>query len=645
MRRYPVLILAVSALFLAVCLFCGSTDAADTNDLSPEERYPDADVILTLDQRGDTLMTFKAYGEYKPSEQHPSIWFTQTFMSSSDVLIRSMDDVDKKITIVMDGPSIKDLTLFTLDSRSALSASIDVDFTMVKGSIQTFSLFSVSPKAQSYIGTSYDMMYTPIANADIVLKSGKIVTFDPTSDMLAVTNLKLQIDHGMTIGSLYPTGENGKYSSVRVAINGATIGYMSNLASRIGYLEYDIMSGSIDYLSIGANTEHTSARNLAALPTSYVTGDVTVRIGPLTDVKRCIMGAGILNIPHILCNGTSISDPVVRMVVIDAPGTVVYNDVAFLNERRNLALHFGNYTFGESPSFSALMDTMIVKGATTKVYSEEGIWDPVSSCTLPEGSFLSMNADLYLPSDSVFLLKEGATAVNSGRIILYGSMFLEGKMVNNSAIQCRPDSYIEGDVSGIGYLADYIRYYGQTDVLRAMSSREAMVIEQEQPAPLTGLFAAFTDDFRSVSVSTTGAQRIIGDQFTIALTHSGPSEHFSASYRMDLQGIDRQTLKACSVYVTMPTDPEYRTAAYVYNEETGKYVVLESVEYASTITVSASNYSQFHLFLYTTETPNLPEDDPSNPDAGMGDLDYVLIIAIVAVLALTLRTLITMKRD
>jgi hypothetical protein len=51
----------------------------------------------------------------------------------------------------------------------------------------------------------------------------------------------------------------------------------------------------------------------------------------------------------------------------------------------------------------------------------------------------------------------------------------------------------------------------------------------------------------------------------------------------------------------------------------------------------------FYLYDYTTEMPVLVDEDAD--DRGMSSFDYLLIAAIVAVLAVTVYALFTMKRD
>jgi len=644
MRGSCVLFLAFAAVFIAVAVSSDSYDAADQPSEAPEDLYPDADVILTLDSRGNILMTFKAYGDYKVTEQHPSIWFTQVFMSNSDVTLRDFDDVGKRFKVVMDGPTIRALSLFSVKETDHLGSAIDLEFILVSGTIQSFSFFSIDSKVEDQIGRSYDLAYTLISNANIDFRTGKIGEFNPTSHILAITNLNLQCGLGMNIDRLYPTGENGKYSDVKVAINGSTVGYISNLSSKIGSLEYHINSGSIDYFCIGANTEHERSRNLRSMPTAYTTGDVNVVISDVAKVGNCIIGAGILNMPRILSNGVHLNEQIVHMVSIDAPSTTIYNDISFLNERRNLAYHFGSYTVGQSPGYSAMMDTIIINGNTTRIYDENGIWASVSSCIIPIGGMLYVNADYLIPEDSIFKLSKGATMYNSGNIILYGDLEIEGKMVNNSIIQCRTGYTVSGEFVGIGYLADFIHYTTSTSSMNVISNKLAVVINQDETYPVDEITALLSTDFRSVCIKSDHSHSITGNQFTIALTEADYPEIFKGAYKLDIRGISGADLAVCSVYVTIPTDSEQCTAVYVYNEDSDKYELLATSEHQPHFEFKAGSNNMFYIFNYSSGSPELPVD-PSVPENRMNVIDYLLIAAIIGVLAVTLYSLVTMKRD
>ena len=643
-RNGTVLLIISMLLFSAAFVAVSAVDAADkqTEGPLPEELYPDADVILTTDSKGYTLMTFKAYGDYKVTEEHPSQWFTQTFVVK-DVTIRDLSLVDGSLSIVFDGASVNKLILFNIDTKASMNSAVTVNFTMVSGSIQSFSLMSISNSVKQYLGTSYDALPTPIRTADLQFMSGTVDMINPTSLMLSITNYNLSLDYGMKVNKLYTTGENGKYSNVVVSINGAHVGYMTNIASRIGYLKYEIRSGEIDYFCIGANTEHSNNRNLSSMATSLVSGDVNVHVGSSVTISNCIMGAGILNMPRMICNGDILTGNIVHMVVIDAQDVTIYNDTAFLNERRTSAYHFNNYKIGNNPTIGIVSDSFTYNNSSVKVYSDAGVWRSISSTSLPTGTILSLNTTFYIQSGSSFDVSQGAVMYNTDNIVLCGTLRIEGSLVNNSVIQCRSASEVEGEPEGIGYMADYVYYASATNSLKVMSQRDAVVISLKEQSAVEDISATFAEDGSTVIVTVSGSTRIYGNQFMIALSDLPGFDEFEKEIRLDIKGIDRNTLSNSTVEIYMPVDPQVCNAIYVMDPDTGEYEIIATAEYASQIKVPAGNNLDFYLYTYTTERPELPV----NPviDTTMSSFDYFLVAAIVAVLAVTIYALVTMKRD
>ncbi len=647
MSRNGFVLLAVSMLILS-CLAMSAVamDAAKEKPVveegpHPEELYPDADVIITADSEGNTVMTFKAYGDYKVTESHPSQWFSKT-VKSKDLTVREMSLAKENMEIVFDGATVGKLTLFSIDSKTSMNSAINVHFTMVSGSIQSFSLMSITNGIKQYMSTSYEALPTPIRTADLDFISGTVDLFNPSSQMLSVNTLYLDIGQGMTVNRLYTTGENGKYSNVHVTLTGAHIGYMTNVSSKIGYLQYDFVSGEIDYLCLGANTEHTSNRIMSGMATSYVSGDVNVRIGSMVTVKNCIIGAGIINMPKMLCNGDTLASVPTHMVVIDAPDVTIYNDTAFLNERRTSAYHFNNYKIGQNPYASSVMDSFNLNNESSKVYADDGVWPSISSSTLPAGSILSLNTRFYIQTDAVFTVPKGATMYNVEDIVLCGTLNIEGKMVNNSVIQCRSSSEVNGELEGIGYLADFVYYSSSTDSIKVMSQRDAVVISLQDEDAIESITATLGEGKATVVISTDGSNMISGNQFVIALTGSSGSGDFDKELRLDIRGIDSNILEKCTVNIHMNVDPLVCNAIYVQDPQTDGFDILTTAEYDSQIDFAAGKHQKFYLLSYTTERPELPDD---SKDSGMSTFDYALIAAIVAVFAVTLYALFTMKRD
>ncbi|MBR4202103.1 MAG: hypothetical protein IKQ93_00810, partial [Candidatus Methanomethylophilaceae archaeon] len=209
--------------------------------------------------------------------------------------------------------------------------------------------------------------------------------------------------------------------------------------------------------------------------------------------------------------------------------------------------------------------------------------------------------------------------------------------------QCRPSSEMIGEAEGIGYLADYVYYATATNSLKVMSQRDAVVITLKEQCAIEDISATFADGDATVIVTVSGSSRIYGNQFMIALTDLPGVDEFDKRYRLDIKGIDRNTLANSTVDIYLSVDSQVCNAIYVEDAETGEFEVLATAEYASQIKVSAGTYMDFYLYTYVTERPELPQEPKL--DTSMSNIDYVLIAAIVAVLVVTLYALVTMKRD
>lgn len=611
--------------------------------LLPQDYYPDADVIITQGDRGVTIVTFKAYGSYL-TDDSSTRWLTEIYRGNTDLVLRDLSTVQGTFKVVFDGANVKRLTIFNVDSKQALNSGVVLDFKMYGGKISSFSLLSVSKSVTKYLATSYDVMPSPIRSVTLDLKAGSIDLINPTSVMVAISSYEITLDRGMTVNRLYTTGENGKYSSVKVKVYGASIGYMANIASKIGYLEYVINSGHIDYLCLGANTEHTSRRTLSTMATSYVSGDVSVQISNSAKVDSCIMGGGILNIPRVLCNGEIVSSEVIHMILIDAPNVTVYNDTAFLNERHTQAYHFNDYVIGQSPYPESLMDTFNYGKSYRSVYADDGLWGPISSATLPAGGVFSINTKFLIQAEGTFLVSKGSSMINSNDVIVSGTLDVQGRLLNNSIIQSRPGSTVNGDIDGIGFVTDYIYYSTPVSVIDVMSQTTSVVIEQSSIYPVESIFVQMPDDL-FVDITISGSQRIFADQVMITLICTGAAGDFFDSYRLEIKGIDKLTLSLCKVDVKVPVDGEGCTAVYVYNTATGKYDIRGMAEYEDTLKFDAGIDSMFYLREYVAEGSDQPVETPTVPVTEISEIEYWFIAAIISVIAAAVYVIVTMRRD
>ena len=614
-----------------------SDHAEKKNRLSITLHIRVGEVIVSATETGNQVSVLNV-----PGYVNRLTWTVHKYAKNDDIAIMSISSLREGTRIIYDGANSGTVSIFSIPDKTSLNSLVDLDFVMYSGNIGTLKFLSIPYDVTKSIGNSYDVMPTPIHNADVTLIQGKIGVLNPTDSMVSVTNYNLEIQKDMSIDRLYTTGENGKYSNVEVSITGAKIGYMTNLASRIGSLSYDIQSGSIDYLCIGANSEHYHSSNIAKMPTSYVSGDVMVHIGQSVENKRCIMGSGILNIPNILCNGTSVIEPVIHMVVVDASGIRINNDSAFLTDTRTSAFQMSEYRLGGNVYSRPLMDSFMFNGKSTPVYSEEGIWDSPSTAIIPTGGMLSMNSEFSIPRGGTFFVDEGGIVYNSDDMLVYGSIITKGKFQNNSVIQCSQESSIDGEITGIGFVGDYVYYTMNTDKMSVMSNRTAVVIEQPDYGLVESVSSILSDDRRSVSI-TAGSEPIYAKRIMLSLENEGPTGDFDAVYRLDVRGIDPNVLSVCASEVRVHTDQNKSTAVYVYDRDLEEYVMIVSDNYVSEIMFDTLGYNKFYLLTYIDDLPN-PNPAKSSGD-DMTTFDYVLVSSIIAVFSVTVYALITMKRD
>jgi hypothetical protein len=113
---------------------------------------------------------------------------------------------------------------------------------------------------------------------------------------------------------------------------------------------------------------------------------------------------------------------------------------------------------------------------------------------------------------------------------------------------------------------------------------------------------------------------------------------------LEIKGIDRNLLGLCTVDVTLPVNQNECTAVYVYNPNTLKYDLIATAEYESSVTFDAGSKNHFYLYTYTTDRPELPDYSPIVINTEIKPIDYWLFAAILAVLAVTVYALITMRR-
>jgi hypothetical protein len=233
---------------------------------------------------------------------------------------------------------------------------------------------------------------------------------------------------------------------------------------------------------------------------------------------------------------------------------------------------------------------------------------------------------------------------NSDNIVVCGILKNTGRLVNNSVIQSRAVAIIEGDFEGIGYIADYRHFSESSSSYEVTSQKSAVVIDLDQQAPINRISAELSNGDVSVSITAEGTLRIYGDEFTISMRETESPAFFQTMYRMDIKGISRDVLNMTTVDVVLPTDSSLCVAVFVFNEADNQYDVLCTSEYSEDVRFATGSYNEFYLYNYTSEIPQPPIPGTESKTT-MSTIDYLLIASIIAVLAVTVYALITMKRD
>ncbi len=614
---------AIAALaFLAALALSAFAPIAPYDSVADSQ---DADALIT--QNGSTVVV--SYKNYAVRSAE--------YSAGSDIAVFDFGSVEGKLSIVLDGANIGDLSLFYVDKPDDFYRTLSVDFVMKSGSVRTLSLISVSPESSSALDTSYDRLFTVFRNVTVSLASGNITEICPTTDLLSVSAISYNLGNELSVDRFYPTGVNGKYGSVYVVLAGATVGYMTNISSRVGAIEYDIKTGSVSYLCIGANTEHSQSEYLANKSTFIATGDVTAHIGPLADVYTAILGAGILNIPSIICNGEKYTDLLVHNVTLDAEGTDISLDALFFNDNRNAAFALSSYVIGHSPSTAPIKEKCLYNRSSIDVYGSAGIWSSPSSATVSSGVSVFLNSDFLIKPEAVLTVLDGGYLSNSGFIELSGSLYNYGRFDSNGVIQCDSDSLLFGPIGGKSIVANVIYYSDKSESPRVMVSGSAASIVLSQAHEVTSVGAMLDGGYKSVIVEAKDSGTFCSDRFVLSVSPIAPPTIFEHAYRLDIFGIGYEDLSQSVITVTLNTDNSKCTSVYVRNGEF--YEVIGTSEYASTVSFVAGNETVFYTLTHESEDPPIPVF-PTHFKV----LDYILCALVVALGVTILYVLYRMRR-
>ena len=449
MNRLPVAVIAVAVLLLLM-VPASSAAAGDGDDGAlPQELYPDADIIVTEDD-GSVLVT-KRLAEPGPDGQTHTV---QRYRQNSDLTLVDWTDVDGSVSIVFDGASVRNLTVLSLDTISDPEAPVDVDFTMVSGSAASITGVSAVLRVETALPDSHFTAYSPVSSLTMSI-AGDVGVVSASDCLVEIGSIDISVKKGASIDRLYPSGEDGRCTDLSVTIAGGDVGYMSNQRCVVTYLDYDLKAGSVRYLCIGADVQDSDARYLGDLWTFYVQRDVAVSIGAEMDVGTAIVGGGILEAPTMLSNGESPALAQPRNVVLDAHDVTIRANPCFIASDTEV-YDLSDYKIGGSVKRAELRDTVGVSSNRIAVYGEDGVWASHSDLTVPAGTVLYLDTDLWVTSGSILSVEPAGTMVNGWFLILSGDVNVSGTFENNGVIERREGGKVHGDTIGEGIVATCI---------------------------------------------------------------------------------------------------------------------------------------------------------------------------------------------
>ena len=546
-------VMAIAVIALASVLVF-SADDVNAPSSNPQELYPYADAII-YEERGAMSLMYRDYASDGTYE-----WENQRITGSSFTALR-LSEGGGSYTLVMAGGSLSELVLVGADADTLKDA--DIRFEMYGGSVDTLRLVGLSGDAPS------DGSMRPVNSAEIILDSGRVREFMPTDQEVTVGSLEVTVGQGMTVDRMYISGEVGRYGKIAVTVLGGTVGYMSNVRSVIGSISYDIKAGTVYYMCIGADTEAGNASSLSSMSTSYITGDVSVSIGSMVEVRQVVIGGGVFSAPDMLYDGSIPIQPAAKTVVIDSPAVEVRADTCFLNNNRSFAYHFDSYRAGSTPSTTQIHSTVDFNGSSLQIYGEGCLWEGYSAVRVLSGTTFYTSAQLQVASDGVLYIDGNGSMVNSGLISLEGNIVNRGSLVNNYIIEKFRNGEVVGAVTGSGYVAKSISITSAQEVISVMSADDSVMIHLDDNSVDISQISAVLGS-GSVDIALSEGSRLSAESFLISLTDV--SADGNLSYRLSVL-IDGEfgDINGSTVTLGIQQLGDFRGEVWCYDTESGEY--------------------------------------------------------------------------
>lgn len=608
--RAAAILVAIAALAAAVCLQGAEGE--------PQGDHPEADVIISDDGEGGVLVTVRT-----TDETGATVYETRTVRAGADHTVANLSDVDGTLTVVMTGGSLGTLTILNVDADPS-DYSVDIDFTMLSGSVDRLLAVSVPSSVEGSLSGSYFTADGPVGTIGMEIHGevGELVT---TEDLLGVDELILEIGEGAEVDRLYPTGTTGRYGQVTVVLSGGHVGYMSNQAAVVTYLDYRLLAGTVDYLCLGADTEGGRGYYLNAMWTFYVQRDFSLMASQSMEVGTAVLGAGILSAPTVLCNGEEPAVILARNVILDAP----YLDITLATcfQHSSGVYRFSDYTIGGSPSRGEMRTEYYQSYQRKPIYGEGGIWGSAFGATVPGGVVMYTDTDLSLGEDAELLVEAGGRVVSSGLLTCAGTVVVEGTFTNNGVVERRDTGSFEGDLDGSGLVATAITARPNEGRVDVMTVTEDAVLLRASVGDMyfNTMTAIFNRSDSSVLIQAPDSMYVGGEYFVVALYES--SDGVWEFYMTDL-GTNSGTV----IELTVPGHVPEGYSAVVTDLYGDEMEVVSAEDGAISFRVSGSGTYALSLV-------------PEGEEEGLPTLAINSVIAAAIVLVAAIAVYFLIRRD
>ncbi len=531
MKRFAVLTMLMA---VVVVLALPTIDAAKQEDPDWGSLYPDADYIIYQGERG--YVNSLHHIGFDSAGKH--VYKNTTIRNGNSYSVIDLSDIDGSVDIVMHDGNLGDLTLVTVDDILSDDSKVDIRFRMVSGSVDDLIGVEARGSIVDQLPSSYYMAYSPIGSLRMEV-SGDVGTLAPTIQNIGVRELSLDITDTATVDRLYPSGEDGRYIDIQLRVVGADIGYMSNQSAVVTHLEYELVSGHIRYMSLGADTEGGLGYHRAEMWTFYVMRDVDIRIGEDMIVDNAILGAGLLDHPTVLCNGELPDTVFARNVSIHAPWLEMDFTSCFIldNDR---TMRFANYEIDGRPSIGLIRTSYYISYQTVPIYGDGGIWSDYQDTIVLKGCVLYIETSADIPADGTLRVDSGGRLVNTSDIFVHGTIEAQGEIVNGGIIELRDTGQIQGDITGTGYIAKCIYAKPNEGSVQMMTMEGDTIVMRaiDDAIVFSYITVRFNEDSTFVEIRDVSGNGIIGTEFVVSLRQTATGWDLYTEGFKDHKGIE-----------------------------------------------------------------------------------------------------------